>query len=80
MLAEGPAAEHLVAFVRGDDVLVAVTRHTVRLSEMGWGDTVLTLPQESGKTVSALPGISGRDSTADLFTELPVALLERIDD
>ena len=28
VLADGPAAEHLVAFLRGDDVLVAVTRHT----------------------------------------------------
>jgi (1->4)-alpha-D-glucan 1-alpha-D-glucosylmutase len=39
VLADGPAAEHLVAFLRGDNVLTAVSRHTVRLSETGWGDT-----------------------------------------
>ena len=43
---QGAAAEHLVAFLRGDDVLVAVSRHTVRLGETGWGDTFLTLPTE----------------------------------
>ena len=42
--ADGPAADHLVAFLRGDDVLTAVSRHTVLLSETGWGDTTLALP------------------------------------
>ena len=41
VLAAGAAAEHVVAFRRGDDVLVAVSRWTVRLDETGWGDTVL---------------------------------------
>ena len=39
LLAEGPAAAHLAAFVRGSDVVTAVTRHSVRLAETGWGDT-----------------------------------------
>ena len=38
LLAEGPAAGHLAAFVRGDDVLTAATRHSVKLSEVGWGE------------------------------------------
>ena len=42
--ADGPAGDHLVAFLRGDDVLTAVSRHTVLLSETGWGDTTVTLP------------------------------------
>src|SRR4029077_14542686 len=35
VLAGGQAREHVVAFLRGDDGLVAVSRWTVRLSETG---------------------------------------------
>ncbi|OBI84287.1 malto-oligosyltrehalose synthase [Mycobacterium sp. E740] len=80
VLAEGPAAEHLLAFLRGDEVLTAVTRHSVRLSESGWGDTALTLPP--GVWTDRISGgrHSGSVLVAELFTELPVALLERTDD
>ena len=44
LLAAGSGADHVVAFGRGDDVLVAVTRWTVQLEETGWGDTAITLP------------------------------------
>jgi (1->4)-alpha-D-glucan 1-alpha-D-glucosylmutase len=79
VLAEGPAAEHLVAFLRGADVLTAVTRHPVRLSEIGWGNTALVLPR--GAWVDRIGGrrYSGRVLAAELFAELPVALLERVD-
>nr|WP_090341807.1 malto-oligosyltrehalose synthase [Mycolicibacterium malmesburyense]CRL71884.1 malto-oligosyltrehalose synthase [Mycolicibacterium malmesburyense] len=79
LLADGPAAQHLVAFVRGDDVLTAVTRHSVRLSETGWGDTSLDLP--TGTWADRIGGRrhSGRVLAAELFTELPVVLLERVD-
>lgn len=82
LLADGPAAHHLVAFVRGDrdnGVLTAVTRHSVRLSETGWGETSLALP--AGTWADRISGRrhSGRVLTAELFTELPVALLERVD-
>jgi (1->4)-alpha-D-glucan 1-alpha-D-glucosylmutase len=79
ILAEGPAAEHLVAFLRGADVLTAVTRHPVRLSEIGWGNTALVLPR--GAWVDRIGGrrYSGRVLAAELFAELPVALLERVD-
>ena len=80
LLAEGPAAGHLAAFVRGDDVLTAATRHSVKLSEAGWGETVLTLPSGTWEDRIGGARFSGRVSTADLFTELPVALLERVDD
>jgi (1->4)-alpha-D-glucan 1-alpha-D-glucosylmutase len=77
VLAAGPAADHVVAFRRGDDVLVAVTRWTARLAQTGWGDTELALPD--GSWTDALTGkvITGRVPTAELFAELPVALLER---
>jgi (1->4)-alpha-D-glucan 1-alpha-D-glucosylmutase len=77
VLAAGAGADHLVAFRRGDDVLVAVTRWTVQLEPSGWGDTAVTLPD--GSWTDALTGsvVSGTVPVAELFAELPVALLER---
>ena len=77
VLATGPAHEHLIAFGRGDDVVVAVSRWTVRLAEKGWRDTALPLPD--GQWVELLGGrrCSGAAPAAELFAELPVALLER---
>ena len=79
VLADGTAADHVVAFGRGDDVLVAVTRWTVHLEETGWEDTVITLPD--GSWTNALTGttVNGAVPAAELFAELPVALLERSD-
>jgi (1->4)-alpha-D-glucan 1-alpha-D-glucosylmutase len=79
VLGEGSIAEHLVAFRRGDDVLTAVTRHSVTLAERGWGDTSVRLP--AGEWVDRIGGarFSGRVPAADLFATLPVALLERAD-
>jgi (1->4)-alpha-D-glucan 1-alpha-D-glucosylmutase len=79
VLAAGTAADHVIAFRRGADVLVAVTRWTVRLKQTGWGDTELTVPD--GTWTDALTGrvITGPVPAAELFTELPVALLERTD-
>ncbi|KQY10241.1 maltooligosyl trehalose synthase [Mycobacterium sp. Root135] len=77
VLAEGAAAQHLISFLRGDDVLVAVQRWTVGLTETGWGDTSLPLPD--GDWVDRFTGrsFSGRVSATDLFTDLPATLLER---
>jgi (1->4)-alpha-D-glucan 1-alpha-D-glucosylmutase len=77
VLAEGQAGEHVIAFLRGDDILVAVTRWTVRLKEKGWGNTVVPLPE--GSWTDALTGAmaSGPTSAAQLFADLPVVLLER---
>jgi (1->4)-alpha-D-glucan 1-alpha-D-glucosylmutase len=80
VLADGSAAGHLVAFGRGENVLTAVTRHSVRLSESGWANTSLRLPE--GKWVDRIGGATheGRVLAAELFATLPVALLERVDD
>src|SRR5271166_4237502 len=80
VLADGEASDHVVAFRRGwngDDILVAVTRWTVRLKETGWGNTVVPLPD--GNWTDALSGAvaSGATSAAQLFSDLPVVLLER---
>lgn len=78
--ADGPAADHLLAFVRGDDVMTAVSRHTVLLSETGWGDTALVLAE--GQWTNRISGgqFSGLTLAAELFADLPVALLERAGD
>jgi (1->4)-alpha-D-glucan 1-alpha-D-glucosylmutase len=79
VLAAGTAADHVVAFRRGDDVLVAVTRWTVHLERTGWGDTVLAVPDGSWTDVLTGAVVTGPVSAAELFAELPVALLERAD-
>jgi len=78
VFAEGAGAEYLVAFLRGDDVLVGVSRYTVR-SPTGW-DAFLTLPD--GQWTDAITGrrYSGRLDVSDLFNLTPVVLLERADD
>jgi len=79
VLADGEAANHVVAFRRGEDVLVAVTRWTVHLEQSGWGDTSLTLPDGSWTDVLTGAVVSGATPATKLFAELPVALLERTD-
>src|SRR5271166_4414513 len=79
VLAAGTAANHVVAFRRGDDVLVAVTRWTAHLEHTGWGDTVLAVPDGSWTDVLTGAVVTGPMSAAELFAELPVALLERAD-
>ena len=75
LLARGPAAQHVVSFRRGDDVLVAVSRFTVRLAETGWQGTTLPLP--AGVWTDRLSGRRWSESTPteELFADLPVALL-----
>ncbi|MFF7448042.1 MULTISPECIES: malto-oligosyltrehalose synthase [unclassified Streptomyces] len=80
--AEGPSAAHCLAFARSGDVVTAVTRLSLRLAEAGgWRETVLPLPP--GRWSDVLT--TGREFTGqvrvdELFAELPVALLERLDD
>ncbi|MGD1111182.1 MAG: malto-oligosyltrehalose synthase [Mycobacterium sp.] len=80
VLADGDASDHIIAFRRGDDVVVAVTRWTVRLSEAGWGNTVLPLPDGSWTDTLTGATASGPTSAAELFADLPVVLLERNSD
>ncbi len=79
VLAAGIGADHVLAFRRGDDVLVAVTRWTVRLEQTGWGDTVIPLPDGSWSNSLTGAAVSGTTPAAELFAELPVALLVRAD-
>jgi (1->4)-alpha-D-glucan 1-alpha-D-glucosylmutase len=77
VLASGEASDHVVAFRRGDDILVAVTRWTVRLAETGWGNTVVPLPEAPWTDTLSGATASGPTSAAELFADLPVVLLER---
>ncbi|BCI88801.1 hypothetical protein NIIDMKKI_40070 [Mycobacterium kansasii] len=80
VLASGDASDHVVAFRRGwecQDILVAVTRWTVRLEETGWGNTVVPLPDGSWTDTLSGATASGPTSAAELFADLPVVLLER---
>ncbi len=60
LLADGDASDHILAFGRGADVVVTVTRWTVHLAETGWGNTVLPLPEGIWKTRSAGPSRTDR--------------------
>lgn len=73
----GSAADHVVAFGRGRDVVVAVCRWTVSLTE--WGDTVVPLPP--GVWTDRITGMphTGPAAAGELFADLPVVLLERTD-
>lgn len=76
--AEGAAAEHVLAFARGDDVVVVVPRLTVRLAVAGgWRGTTLALP--AGRWHDALVGGEHRGAVevADLLSAFPAALLVR---
>jgi (1->4)-alpha-D-glucan 1-alpha-D-glucosylmutase len=65
VLAEGPAAEHVLAFDRGGAVTV-VTRLPLGLAEKGgWGETVLALPSGPRRVADVL----GDDSAVVLVED-----------
>jgi (1->4)-alpha-D-glucan 1-alpha-D-glucosylmutase len=79
---EGPAAEHAVAFMRGEQAVTVVTRLPAGLRRRGgWADTVLPLPGLHWYDVLTGVRHAGlRPPLAELTRRLPVALLvpERI--
>ncbi|MGW5733940.1 MULTISPECIES: malto-oligosyltrehalose synthase [Streptomyces] len=80
LAARGPGAAHCVAFARSGEVIVAVTRLSLRLAEAGgWDSTELELPE--GRWADLLTRgreFTGHARVAELFGELPVVLLERV--
>ncbi|MFI9760009.1 malto-oligosyltrehalose synthase [Streptomyces sp. NPDC051963] len=78
--AEGPGAAHCVAFVRSGEVVTAVTRLSLRLTEAGgWRDTLLPLPPGRWTDVLAPEReFTGHARVDELFERLPVVLLEGV--
>jgi (1->4)-alpha-D-glucan 1-alpha-D-glucosylmutase len=74
---EGPAAEHAVAFLRGDHAVTVVTRLPAGLRRRGgWADTVLPLPELHWRDVLTGARHAGlRPPLSELTRRLPVALL-----
>jgi (1->4)-alpha-D-glucan 1-alpha-D-glucosylmutase len=77
LAAEGPAAEHAVAFLRGGNAVTVVTRLPAALRRReGWGETVLPLPDADWLDVLTGSRHHGtRPLLSDLTRHLPVALL-----
>ncbi len=79
--ADGARDDHVVAFLRGQDVAVVVPRLTVRLGEVGewdWADTTLPLPHGTWTDrVSGRSHEGGRTPLGDVLGSFPVALLVR---
>ncbi|WP_424211234.1 malto-oligosyltrehalose synthase [Streptomyces sp. BI20] len=84
--ASGPAAEHVLGFTRGGEVLTLVTRLPVGLAERGGPDgTTLDLPPGRWAPVAPAPDPaepatrSGRVPVAELLTrDRPVLVLRRV--
>jgi (1->4)-alpha-D-glucan 1-alpha-D-glucosylmutase len=83
VFASGSASAHLIGFARGrsgaaQDVIALATRHSVRLSERGWGDTGFTLPEGSWTNLLTAEDVEfGHVRLSSLFDRYPVALLSR---
>ncbi|MDX6285339.1 MAG: (1-_4)-alpha-D-glucan 1-alpha-D-glucosylmutase [Frankiales bacterium] len=78
--AVGPAADHVIAFQRGDGAVTIATRLSERLRrDGGWRDTAI--PLAAGPWTDLLSGRSlrgdGVEPIDELLDELPVALLGR---
>lgn len=78
LTASGPAADHLLAFDRGDLITLA-TRLPYGLGRRpdGWADTTVELPAGSWTDVLTGAPATGTIRVADLLGRYPVALLER---
>ncbi|MFL6121811.1 malto-oligosyltrehalose synthase [Actinophytocola sp.] len=79
LVAQGPAADHVVAFNRRPELVVVATR--LPLSLRGWDDTVLPLPGGPGAWRDLLTGapVDAPARVGDLLARYPVALLLRGD-
>ncbi|MBI2512079.1 MAG: malto-oligosyltrehalose synthase [Opitutae bacterium] len=75
-IAQGTRTSHLLAFERGERVIVAVPRFTLTLGG-AWEDTHLPLPEGRWRHVFTAAWLEGTAAAAQLFAEFPVAMLVR---
>jgi (1->4)-alpha-D-glucan 1-alpha-D-glucosylmutase len=80
LAAEGPAAEHVVAYRRGDGVVAVTPRLTRRLArDGGWRGTQLRLPPGRWRDVLTGDAVAGPALHLEAgLRRFPVALLERL--
>jgi (1->4)-alpha-D-glucan 1-alpha-D-glucosylmutase len=77
ILAEGPASENVVAFLRGEEIVTVVPRLTINLAK-NWPETTIQLPRGRWRnrlTSSLIEG--GAMAVSEILSEFPVALLTR---
>jgi (1->4)-alpha-D-glucan 1-alpha-D-glucosylmutase len=81
MHAEGPAADHAIAFARSASLVAVATRLPVGLAARGgWEDTVLPLPEGATDWYDVITGAAvdgSAPSLARVLERYPVALLVR---
>ncbi|MDB6085110.1 MAG: 1,4-alpha-D-glucan 1-alpha-D-glucosylmutase [Gammaproteobacteria bacterium] len=76
LVAQGSHLGNLLAFRRGENLIVVVPRLTMSLSG-DWGDTRLPLPRGAWRNRFTGAMLQGAVGPADLFEAFPVALLVR---
>ena len=74
--ASGARAENVVAFGRGEEIVVVVPRLVLSL-ESGWDDTRLELPSGGWRNVFTDDVVSGTLDMGALLASFPIALLVR---
>ena len=74
VIGTGHRADHLLAYRRGANVVVAVPR-LVHILGADWGDTLLPLPPGNWRNLFTDSVLRGEVAVADLFNAFPVALL-----
>jgi (1->4)-alpha-D-glucan 1-alpha-D-glucosylmutase len=79
LMVDGAKHDHVIAYMRGDDVVTVAPRLTVKL-DGAWKDTVVTLPE--GRWRNRLTGViveGGEIEVKGLLKDFPIALLARED-
>jgi (1->4)-alpha-D-glucan 1-alpha-D-glucosylmutase len=75
--AEGNKAAHVIAFVRGGNVITVAPLRTLSVGDQ-WGDTAMRLPQGTWRNRITGEVVSGALKMSDLLAKFPVALLTRV--
>ena len=74
---EGAAADALVAFVRGEEIVTVAPIRAGRAVREGWGDTELELPAGRWRGLDGAER-EGRVAVAELLEGFPIDVLERV--
>ena len=81
VFAVGEAKDHLVGIARGDHAIALATRLPLALETRGgWGETTVQLPDGTWRDRLTGRTFSGTAAVADVFAELPCALLMKSDE